>query len=92
MSNVPNNREGPQAREPFKCRNGQSYRGRLVKEASDHQLQEARKKDSDRAVTPVVEAVHVPAHLAPPGFLQAAELSSHSTVTGAVVPQAKINK
>ena len=33
VSDVPNNREGPQAREPSKCRIGQSYRGRLVKEA-----------------------------------------------------------
>ena len=33
-----------------------------------------RKKDSDRAITPVVEAVQVPAHLAPPGSLQAKQL------------------
>ena len=36
------------------------------KRPSDHQLQEAQKKDSDRAITPVAQAVHVPAHLAPP--------------------------
>ena len=30
----PNNREGPQAREPSKCLNRQSYRERLAKEAS----------------------------------------------------------
>ena len=30
---APNNREGPQAREPSKCLNGQSYRERLAKEA-----------------------------------------------------------
>ena len=30
------------------------------KRPSDHQLQEARKKDSDRTITPVVEAVRVP--------------------------------
>ena len=28
---------------------------------------EAQKKDSDRAINPAVEAVHIPAHLAPPG-------------------------
>ena len=33
------------------------------KRPSNHQLQEAQKKDSDRAITPVAEAVHVPAHL-----------------------------
>ena len=30
---VPNNREKPQAREPSKCLNGQSYREILAKEA-----------------------------------------------------------
>ena len=33
VPNVPNNREGPQAREPSKCLNWQSYRERLAKEA-----------------------------------------------------------
>ena len=32
------------------------------------------KKDSDRAITPVAEAVCVPAHLAPPGSPQATQL------------------
>ena len=32
------------------------------KRPSDHQLQEARKKDSDRAITPAAKAVRVPAH------------------------------
>ena len=32
------------------------------------------KKDSDRAITPAVEAVHVPAHLVPPGSPQAKQL------------------
>ena len=32
------------------------------------------KKDSDRAITLALEAVHVPAHLAPPGSLQAKQL------------------
>ena len=44
------------------------------KRPSDHQLQEARKKDSDRAITPTAEAVHVPAHLVPPGSPQAKQL------------------
>ena len=30
---VQNNREGPQAKEPSKCLNGQSYGERLAKEA-----------------------------------------------------------
>ena len=33
VPNALNNREGPQAREPSKCPNGQSYRERLAKEA-----------------------------------------------------------
>ena len=41
------------------------------KRPSDHQLQEARKKDSDRAIIPGAEAVRVPAYFVPPGFLQA---------------------
>ena len=44
------------------------------KRPSDHQLQEAQKKDTYRAITPVAEAVHAPAHLAPPGSLQAKQL------------------
>ena len=44
------------------------------KRASDRQLQEARKKDFDRAITPAAEAVRVPEHFAPPGFLQAEQL------------------
>ena len=41
------------------------------KRPSDSQLQEARKKDSDRAITPAAEVGCVPAHLALPGSLQA---------------------
>ena len=49
---VPNNREKPQAREPSKCLNGQSYGERLgramekdwPKRPSDCRLQEAPKK------------------------------------------------
>ena len=33
------------------------------------------KKDSDRAITPAVEAVHFPAHLRLPGSLQSKQLS-----------------
>ena len=33
VPDAPNNREGPQAREPCKCLNGQSYREILAKEA-----------------------------------------------------------
>ena len=42
------------------------------KRPSDYKLQEAKKKkDSERAMTPTVEAVRVPAHLALSGSLQA---------------------
>ena len=45
------------------------------KRPSERQLQEAQKrKDSDRAITPVAEAVHFPARLAPPGSPQAKQL------------------
>ena len=66
-----NNREGPQAREPSKCLNGWSYRERLAKEAFSSPAIGGSKKDPERGVTPAAEAVHVPAHLAPPGFPQA---------------------
>ena len=62
VPDVPNNREGPQAREPSKCLNGQSYGERLAKEAFCSSATRGSKKDSDRAITPVAEAVHVPAH------------------------------
>ena len=41
VSDALNSREGPQAREPAKCLNGQSYREDLLKRPSDCQLQEA---------------------------------------------------
>ena len=44
------------------------------KRPSDPKLQEAWKTDSYRAITPVVEAVHAPAHLALPGSLKAKQL------------------
>ena len=43
------------------------------KRPSDHQLQEVLKK-TDQAIILVAEAVRVPAHLAPPGSLQAKKL------------------
>ena len=46
----------------------------LSKRPSDLQLQEAWKKDSDRAITPATETVCVPAHLAPPGSPKAKQL------------------
>ena len=64
-----NNREGPQARKPSKSLKGQSYRERLAIKAMRGSI-----KDSDRAITPAAEAVHVPAHLAPPGSQQARQL------------------
>ena len=44
MPEMQNNREGPKAREPSKCLNGESYGERLAKRPSDFQLQEACKK------------------------------------------------
>ena len=43
------------------------------KRPSDSQLQETGKK-TDRAIFAAAEAVRVPAHLAPPGSLQAKQL------------------
>ena len=74
VPDAPNNREGPQAREPSKCLNGWSYGERLAKEAFWSPATRVLIKDSDRAMTPAVEAVHVPAHLAPPGPPQAKQL------------------
>ena len=74
VPDVLNNREGPQAREPSKCLNGQSYGERLAKEAFWLPAIRGSKKDSDRAITPAVEVVCVPAHLVPPGSLQTKQL------------------
>ena len=74
MPVVPNNREGPQARDPSKCLYGQSHGERLAKEAFWSPATRGSKKDSDRAITPAAEAVWVLAHLAPPGSLQAKQL------------------
>ena len=68
------NRKGPQVRKPSKCLNGRSYEKRLPKEAFRSPATRGLKKDSDRAITPAVEAVCAPAHLTPPGFPQAKQL------------------
>ena len=74
MLDVPNNREGPQAREPSKCLNGQSYTERLAKEAFWLSATRDLKKGFDRPVTAAAEAVSVPAHLVPPGSPQPKQL------------------
>ena len=74
VPHVPSNREGPQARESSKCLNRQSYRESLAKGTFWSPGTRGSKKDSDRAITPAAEAVHVPAHLAPPGSPQAKQL------------------
>ena len=74
MPDVLNNREGPQAREPSKCLNRWSYRERLAKEAFWSPATRGSKKDSDRAITSVAEAVCVLGHLALPGSPQAKKL------------------
>ena len=56
------------------CLNGQSYRERLAREVFPSPATRGSKKASDRAITPAVEGVHVPAHLVPPGSLQAKQL------------------
>ena len=68
------NRKGPQVRKPSKCLNGRSYEKRLPKEAFRSPATRGLKKDSDRAITPAVEAVCAPAHLTPPGSPQAKQL------------------
>ena len=72
MPDAPN-REGPQAREPSRCLNGQKKEKDWPKTPSDRQYKRLE-KDSDRATTPGVEAVHVLAHLALPGSPQAKQL------------------
>ena len=59
------------------------------KRPSDRQLQEARKKDSDGAITPAAEAVCVPARFSRPVSPQAAAPPSCSTLSEAELPQAK---
>ena len=73
VPDAPNNREGHQAREPSKCLNGWSceetgQRGLLITRYKRFE------KDSDRAITSVAEAVHVPEHFVLPGYPQAKQL------------------
>ena len=74
MPDKQSNGEKPQAREPSKCLNGRGNGKDWTNRLSDLQLQEARKKDSERAITPAAEAVHVSAHLVPSGSLQTKQL------------------
>ena len=62
------------AREPSKRLNGRRFGDRLAKEAFWWPATRGSKKDSDRARIPAVEAVRVPAPLAPPGSPQAKQL------------------
>ena len=66
--------EEPQAGQPSKCLNGRSYGERLAKEAFWSPAKRGLKKDCDRAITSVAEAVRVPAYLVPPGSPQAKQL------------------
>jgi len=64
---------------PSQGRSLSTWTGRAMekdwpKRPSDCQLKRAQKKDSDRAITPVAEAICVPAHFAPPGSPQAKHL------------------
>ena len=74
MPDALNYRLGPHPGCTFKCLNGRSYGERLGKESFQSPATRGSKKDSDRATTPVAEAVRVPAHLVPPGSLQAKQL------------------
>ena len=69
MPDAQNNREGSQTRGNSKCLNGRSNKERLTKEAFQLPAARGLKKDSNRAIVPAAETVHVPAHLAQPGFL-----------------------
>ena len=74
-----NNKEGPYARELSKCLNGQRYRERLAEEALLSTATRGAKtnkqtENSDRAITPMVKAVHFLAHLASPGYTQVKQL------------------
>jgi len=64
----------PRQGSPLSACTGGATEKDWLKGPSDHQLQEAWKKDSDRAITPVVEAVCVTALLALPGYPQAEQL------------------
>ena len=74
VPDTPNNREGSQAREPLSAWTVRAMEKDWPKRPSDRQLLRGLKKDSDRAITPVVEAVRVPAHLTRPESPQAKQL------------------
>ena len=74
MPDAQNSREGPQVREPSNFLNGRSYGERLAREAFWLPATRGSKKASDRAITLVAEAVHVPAHLLPPRSLKTKHL------------------
>ena len=61
---MPNNREGPQTREPSKCLNRWRYGERLAKEAFWSPATRGSGKDSDRAITPAAVSCtdHVTGH------------------------------
>ena len=69
-----NNREQPQATEPFKRLNMGSCGEKLAKEAFWLPATRGLKKDTNRAMTPAMEAVCVSAHFMPPGSPQAKQL------------------
>ena len=71
---MPNNREGPQTREPSKCLNRWRYGERLAKEAFWSPASRGLNKDSVKAITPAAVAVHVPEQLVPPGSPQTKQL------------------
>ena len=77
-----NSREGRQARGPSKCLNRRSWGERLVKEACWWPATRGWKKDSDRAMTPVVRqstSLHPWHHLGPrrPSSCTTLTLNSH---------------
>ena len=74
MPDTPNNGEGPQARQPSKCPNEWSYRERRAQKTFWLPAIRGLKKDSERVITPVMEAVCIPEHLMLPGSLQAKQL------------------
>ena len=78
-TDVQNNTEGPQARDPSKCLKGQRYRERLVKEAFSFPATRVLKKDSDRAITGTEELCPCPAHFVQPGSPQAKQFHHFHT-------------
>ena len=67
LTDAPICRVGPQQGSPLSAWMGGATQTDWPERPSDRQLQQAQKKDSDRAITPAAEAVHVPAHFVLPG-------------------------